>query len=86
LYPVEIIFGQYTEDALTARMTEIREWLDHRRFEPSTFRHTFTKSGLLFHVDFKLQAEAELFARDFEGRVIGERADPQAAEPEAAID
>jgi hypothetical protein len=73
MHPVEIIFGEYTEDALTARMTEIRLWLDHRRFEPTTFRHTFTGSGLVFHVEFRLQPEAELFAREFEGRVIGER-------------
>jgi hypothetical protein len=88
LYPVEIIFNEYAEDALTARMTAMREWLDHRHFEPSTFRHTFTEFGLLFQVYFKLQTEAEMFAREFDGRSVGEQADifPKAAEPEAAID
>ncbi len=53
-YPVEITFDEYTEDALTARMTAMREWLDHYRFEPTIFRHTFTKTGLLFQVYFDI--------------------------------
>src|SRR5438128_2674046 len=48
LYPVEITFDEYTEDALTARMTAMREWLDHYRFEPTIFRHTFTKLASCF--------------------------------------
>ena len=79
MYPVEIIFSESTEDALTAKMTAMREWLDHRRFEPASFRHTFNASGLLFEVYFKLQAEAEAFAIEFGGRSIP-------AGPEAAID
>ena len=70
MYPVEIIFGEYTEAALTARMTAMREWLDHRSFEPTTFRHTFTKSGLQFQVDFRLQEEAVMFAREFGGLLL----------------
>ncbi len=48
LYPVEITFDEYTEDALTARMTAMREWLDHYRLEPTIFRHTFTKTASYF--------------------------------------
>ena len=70
MYPVEIIFGESTEDALTARLTAMREWLDHRRFEPTTFRHTFTESGLQFQVDFRLQEEAVMFAREFGGLLL----------------
>jgi hypothetical protein len=68
LYPVEITFDEYTEDALTARMTAMREWLDHYRFEPTIFRHTFTATGLVFQVYFDIQTEAKMFARAFGSR------------------
>ncbi len=86
MFPVEIRIRERDEDALTARMTAMREWLDHRRFEPSTFRYTFTAPGILFRVDFSVEAAAVAFAREFGGRVIGAPADmaPQAAEHQAA--
>jgi hypothetical protein len=46
MFPVEI--GIPDEDALTGRMTMMREWLDHQRFEPATFRYTFTSPGIWF--------------------------------------
>ena len=69
-------------------MTAMREWLDHRRFEPSTFRYTFSARGILFEVDFAVEAEAVAFAREFGGRGREALADmsPQEAEPQTATD
>ena len=88
MFPVEIRFQERDEDALTARMTAMREWLDHHRFEPTTFRYTFTEPGILFRVDFSVEAAAVAFAREFGGGAIGALADmsPQAAEPRGATD
>jgi hypothetical protein len=61
-------------------MNSMREWLDHRRFEPSTFRYTFEPPGLIFQVDFKLEAEAITFANAFGGRVLRVSARREAAD------
>jgi hypothetical protein len=66
VFPVEI---RIAEDALTARMATMREWLDHQRFEPAVFRYTFTSPGILFRVEFTLEAQAEAFAKAFDGQV-----------------
>ncbi len=86
MFPVEIRIPERDEDALTARMSAMREWLDRRRLQPSTFRYTFTEPGILFRVDFSVEAAAVAFAREFGGRVIRARADmaPQEGEPQAA--
>ena len=70
MFPVEIRIIERDEHALTARMTSMREWLDHQRFEPCTFRYSFTFSGIVFQVDFAIGTEAEAFASAFGGRVI----------------
>ena len=49
-------------------LTAMREWLDHYRFEPTMFRHTFTETGLLFQVYFDFETEAKMFAQVFGGR------------------
>jgi hypothetical protein len=67
MFPVEI--GIPDEDALTGRMTMMREWLDHQRFEPATFRYTFTSPGILVRVEFAVEAEAVAFAEAFDGQV-----------------
>jgi hypothetical protein len=66
VFPVEI---RIAEDALTARMATMREWLDHQRFEPATFRYTFTPPGILFRVEFTLEVQAVAFAKAFDGQV-----------------
>ena len=66
MFPVEI---RIAEDALTARMATMREWLDHQRFEPATFRYTFTPPGILFRVEFTLEVQAVAFAKAFDGQV-----------------
>jgi len=37
MFPVVISIPD--EDALAARMDTMRQWLDHQRFEPATFRY-----------------------------------------------
>jgi hypothetical protein len=86
MFPVEIHIRGRNEDALTARMTAMREWLDHHRSEPSKFLYTFVASGILFQVDFPVEAEAVAFAREFGGCVTAAPADmsPQAADRQMA--
>lgn len=70
MFSVEIRIVERDESALTGRMTVMREWLDHERYEPSTFRHTFIASGIRFRVEFKIEAEAVAFAQEFGGCVM----------------
>jgi hypothetical protein len=60
-------------------MTSMREWLDHRRFEPSAFRYRFEPPDLVFQVEFKTEAEAVAFANTFAGRVTRVSAGKQVA-------
>lgn len=86
MFPVAINIAD--EDALIEKMTAMREWLDHRRFEPSTFRYTFVLSGILFQVDFASQTQAAAFASEFGGRAIAapDETLPQAAGSSVAAD
>jgi hypothetical protein len=68
VFQVEIHLSD--EEALTEKMAAMREWLDHRRFEPLIFRYTFEHRGMLFRVDFAIQAEAVVFAKEFGGNVV----------------
>ena len=70
MFPVQIRISDIDENAVTARMNAMREWLDHCRFEPSTFRYRFQSRGFVFQVDFKAEAEAVAFAQMFGGRVM----------------
>ena len=67
MFSVKICIPKSNEDSLTAKMTTIRQWLDHRRFEPSIFRHTATSDSFTILVGFKIKAEAEEFATSFDG-------------------
>ena len=58
------------DNLLTQRMTAMREWLDHRRLEPASFRYTLVAPGFMVRVDFAGAAEAAAFARDFGGSVL----------------
>lgn len=73
MFPVEVRIPE--SDDFGRVMTAMREWLDHRRFQPSTFRHTSTSPGVVFRLDFSAEAEAAVFAKEFGGRVIGDNAD-----------
>lgn len=79
MFPVAIRRRETDEKVVTAKMSEMREWLDHRRFEPSTFRYSFESPGLVFQVDFKMEAEAMAFAHAFDGKVTRASAAKQAA-------
>ena len=79
MFPVAIRRRGTDEKVVTAKMSEMREWLAHRRFEPSTFRYAFEAPGLVFQVDFKMEAEAIAFAGAFGGHVTRVSAGKQAA-------
>ena len=57
------------ETILTDRMLTMRQWLDYQRFEPATFRYTFTPPGILLPVEFPADAQAIAFAKAFDGVV-----------------
>ena len=88
MFPVEVRVPERDEDALTAKMAAMREWLDHRRLELSTFRYTFTYPGILFRVDFGIETDAASFAKEFGGRLIAETAEifSQTRESTAYVD
>ena len=79
MFPVEIRIRENNEKVVTEKMTSMREWLDHRRFEPSTFRYRFEPPDLVFQVEFKTEAEAVAFANTFAGRVTRVSAGKQVA-------
>lgn len=70
MFPVEIKISERNDQALTDRMNAMRQWLDHQRFEPSSFRYAFAPPGFVFQVHFKMEAEAVAFATEFGGRAI----------------
>lgn len=59
------------EAVLPERMEKMRTWLDGRRYEPATFRHVFGSGGILFRIDFAVEAEASEFAAAFGGTLTG---------------
>ena len=85
MFPVEIRIEH--EYALTAQVAGMREWLDHRRIVPTIFRYTFASPGVVFRVEFAIEAEAAAFAAEFGGRAMAATADMpsrQAGSPQAA--
>ena len=60
----------FDENDLTGRLTDIRVWLDERRYEPSTFTYFFLDPGMKIRVTFKIDHEAEAFAREFGGSLL----------------
>jgi hypothetical protein len=79
VFPVEIRIRENNEKVVTEKMTSMREWLDHRRFEPSAFRYRSEPPDLVFQVEFKTEAEAVAFANTFAGRVTRVSAGKQVA-------
>jgi len=68
MFSVQIYLGD--DNSLIKQMTGMREWLDHRHYQPSTFRYNFVSPGILFRIDFAIKAEAARFAEQFGGRVL----------------
>ena len=60
---VEIRLRDKAETMVTAKMSAMREWLDHQRFEPSSFQYTFEPAGLVFKVDFKIEGGEDVRRR-----------------------
>jgi hypothetical protein len=77
MFPVEIRIRD--EAALTAQMARMRMWLEHRRFEPSTFYYRFTAAGVLFRVGFGAETQAIMFAKAFGGRILARSEQMQTA-------
>jgi hypothetical protein len=48
----------------------VREWLDTNRVQPSGFRYNFEDTGLVFRVDFAIEAQAVAFAHAFGGELL----------------
>jgi outer membrane lipoprotein-sorting protein len=59
-----------TEDELVGQMNHMRAWLDHRRFEPSSFTLSDADGRRVVRVLFKNDSEAAAFAAEFGGRPL----------------
>ena len=68
-----------SQDNLAHMMTRMREWLDGRRVEPSSFRYIFAPPDILMRIDFSAEDEADAFANAFDGRVVLSAAAPAPA-------
>jgi hypothetical protein len=59
-----------TEDDLVGQMNHMRAWLDHRRFEPSSFTLSPGSGPKVVRVLFRSESEAAAFAAEFGGRPL----------------
>jgi hypothetical protein len=60
----------FNENDLGGRLTDMRVWLDQRRYEPATFTYFFLDPGMKIRVTFQIDREAEAFAREFGGSLL----------------
>jgi len=58
------------DENLHDQMNRMRGWLDHRRFEPSSFRLSQVSDRQVVRVAFKSESEAVAFASVFGGSLI----------------
>ena len=61
------------DDNLVERLTAMRVWLDEHRYEPSTFAYFFLHPEMMIRVLFKVDDEAEAFAKKFGGSLLNTR-------------
>jgi hypothetical protein len=61
------------EENFGGRLTDMRLWLDERRFEPSSFTYFYLDPGMMIRVAFSIDDEAEAFAHEFGGFVVTAR-------------
>jgi hypothetical protein len=66
-YVVEV---PVAETDLYEQMNRMRGWLDHRRFELSSFRLSRAENRQIVHVVFKSESEATAFAAEFDGSLL----------------
>ena len=62
------------EDDLYEQMNRMRGWLDHQRFEPSSFRLSRVGDRQAVRVVFQNESEATAFAAEFSGRLLASSA------------
>jgi hypothetical protein len=67
MFSVERVIG---EESIVDAMETMRTWLDHKHYEPATFRYTFTSGGVVFRVDFTNETAAADFATAFQGKLL----------------
>ena len=58
------------EDDLHEQMNRMRAWLDHQRFEPSSFRLWRSDDRQVVRVLFTARNEAMAFAAEFGGSLL----------------
>ena len=63
-----------TEDDLVEQMNRMRAWLDHRHFEPSSFKLSPAAGRKVVRVLFKSESAAAEFAAEFGGRSLSSAA------------
>jgi hypothetical protein len=66
-YVVEV---PVAETDLYEQMNRMRGWLDHRRFELSSFRLSRAENRQIVRVVFKSESEATAFAAEFGGLLL----------------
>src|SRR5438045_7018950 len=54
---------------LPEAMAGMRQWRDHRCFQPAVFRSTFTEAGLVLRIEFATAPQAKEFAQAFDGTI-----------------
>ena len=57
-------------DNLVEGLTNLRVWLDEHGYQPSTFTYFFFHPGMMIRVLFKIDDEAEAFAKEFGGSLL----------------
>ena len=55
-----VVVVSIAQGDLSDRMTLMRIWLDHRKFEPDAFRYTPDAEGVVFRVELKCETEQRL--------------------------
>jgi hypothetical protein len=58
------------EDDLYEQMNRMRGWLDHQRFEPSSFQLSRAGDRQAVRVVFQSENEATAFAAEFDGSLL----------------
>ena len=58
------------DDDLNDRMSRMRTWLDHRRYEPASFRFGIADGRPKVRVSFKVEREAAAFVTEFGGTLL----------------
>jgi hypothetical protein len=54
------------EADLSSAMAKMREWLDKHRSAPSRFKYHLAQEGVIIHVEFNKEEEAQVFKRYFD--------------------